>query len=236
MNRFTPKVVPMANIRNTIIMTSSKTLIQAMHLFSPTLPIGAFAFSQGLEAAIENRRVSDAESLQRWCEGVMRFSLSSLDCHYARMAYQSSCDQQFLQVNVELLASRETRELLLEDTLLGAALKKWAIDLKVEVPDANEYSLVCLYGWIAAKLEIPEDWAVAGLLWAWLDNQMIVAAKAIPLGQNSLQQVLAALKPLITECVELSKYSENLTPHSTVPFLTILSAQHETQYSRLFRS
>ena len=84
-----------------------------------------------------------------------------------------------------------------EDLLLGAALKRWAIDQDVDVPEAEEYSLVCLYGWISARYEIPEDWLISGILWSWLDNQMLVAAKAIPLGQNALQGVLATLKPVI---------------------------------------
>jgi len=219
-----------------IIMTDTGALIQAMHLFSPSLPIGAFAFSQGLEAAIESGRVRDSETLTEWCRGVMCHSLSSLDGHYARLAYRAVSQSQFVEMNAELLASRETRELLLEDTLLGSALKKWAVDQAIDVPDATEYSLICLYGWIASRLDIPEDWMVASILWAWLDNQMVVAAKAIPLGQNALQGVLKTLKPLVTDCVQQSCLATGTVAHSTVPLLTILSAQHETQYSRLFRS
>ena len=217
-------------------MTRPEHLIHALHLFSPSLPIGAFAFSQGLEAAIESRHVRDAESLRCWCDGVMRFSVTTLDCHYAIRAYRADSEPVFREVNAELLASRETRELLQEDMLLGAALKKWAIDQGVDVPEAEEYSLVCLYGWISARYEIPEDWLISGILWSWLDNQMLVAAKAIPLGQNALQGVLAALKPVVTECVGLSRQSATTEAHSTVPLLSILSSQHETQYSRLFRS
>lgn len=217
-------------------MTRPEHLIQALHLFSPSLPIGAFAFSQGLEAAIESRYVRDAESLRCWCDGVLRFSLTTLDCHYAVRAYRAVSDSVFREVNAELLASRETRELLQEELLLGTALKKWAIDRGVDVPVAKEHSIVCLYGWIAARYKIPEDWLILGILWSWLDNQMLVAAKAIPLGQNALQGVLTALKPIVAECVGLVKQSASTEPHSTVPLLSILSAQHETQYSRLFRS
>jgi urease accessory protein len=220
----------------TITMTSPEHLIHVLHLFSPSLPIGAFAFSQGLEVAIESRHVRDAESLRCWCDGVMRFSVTTLDCHYAICAYRADSESVFREVNAELLASRETRELLQEDMLLGAALKKWALDQGVDVPEAEEYSLVCLYGWISARYEIPEDWLISGILWSWLDNQMLVAAKVIPLGQNALQGVLAALKPVVTECVGLSRQSATTEAHSTVPLLSILSAQHETQYSRLFRS
>ena len=217
-------------------MTSSGQLIHALHLFSPSLPIGAFAFSQGLEAAIEAGHVSDPESPTRWCGSVMRFSLTTLDCHYAVRACRAGSASTFRAVNAELLASRETRELLQEDLLLGAAFKKWAVDRGIDVPDATEYSLVCLYGWVAASYEIPEDWLVTGILWSWLDNQALVAAKAVPLGQNALQAVLADLKPVISECVEQSIQSLEMDASSTVPLLSIMSAQHEAQYSRLFRS
>lgn len=217
-------------------MTRSGSLVHALHLFSPSLPIGAFAFSQGLEAAIETGHVRDSESLSRWCESVMRFSLTTLDCHYAVRAYRATSDSTFLEINAEMLASRETHELLQEDLLLGAAFKKWAFDQGIDVPDAHEYSLICLYGWVAARYELPEDWLISGILWSWLENQMIVAAKAIPLGQKALQNILANLKPQISECVDQSLESLSTDSSSTVPLLSILSAQHEAQYSRLFRS
>ncbi|HAN81219.1 MAG TPA: urease accessory protein UreF [Gammaproteobacteria bacterium] len=225
-----------STLEGTITMTRSEHFIQALHLFSPSLPIGAFAFSQGLEAAIESRYVHDAESLRCWCDSVMRFSFTTLDCRCAVRSYRADSESVFREVNAELLASRETRELLQEDLLLGAAMKKWAIDQGVNVPEAEEYSLVCLYGWVSARYEIPEDWLVSGILWSWLDNQMLVAAKAIPLGQNALQGILSALKPVVAECVGMSRQSATTEAHSTVPLLSILSAQHETQYSRLFRS
>lgn len=217
-------------------MIDSVSFVHALHLFSPSLPIGAFAFSQGLESAVESGYVSDAETLQRWCEGVLKYSLSTLDCYCARRAYQSDTLDEFSQVNAGLLASRETHELLMEDMLLGAALKKWAVDQGMTIPHEEEYSVVCLYGWIASSYSIPEDMVVAGILWNWLDNQAVVAAKAIPLGQIALQHVLSSLKPVVATCVEQSRLSDLVVPHSTVPFLSILSAQHETQYSRLFRS
>ncbi len=217
-------------------MTRSGSLVHALHLFSPSLPIGAFAFSQGLEAAIETGHVRDSESLSRWCESVMRFSLTTLDCHYAVRAYRATSDSTFLEINAEILASRETHELLQEDLLLGAAFKKWAVDQGIDVPDAHEYSLIYLYGWVAARYEFPEDWLISGILWSWLENQMIVAAKAIPLGQKALQNILANLKPQISVCVDQSLESLSTDSSSTVPLLSILSAQHEAQYSRLFRS
>ena len=120
--------------------------------------------------------------------------------------------------------------------MLGSSLNKWAKEQGIDTPNSDGNSVVALYGWVAKKLEIPEDWAVTGFLWSWLDNQVTVAAKAVPLGQQVLQGVLMSLKPRIFDCVIQSKVTQLDTAFSTVPNLAILSAQHETQYSRLFRS
>lgn len=212
------------------------SFIHAMHLFSPSLPIGAFAFSQGLEAAIEANLVKDERDLENWCLGVLQYSMRTLDFRYARASYRATSKIEWTQINAAILASRETKELLLEDQLLGMALKKWACQQGVEVPDTTEYSLIALYGWIGSKMKIPEDWVVTGIGWSWLDNQMVVAAKSIPLGQTVLQRVVSKIKPVLSNCVQDSIDGADMPPASTVPMLTTLSALHETQYSRLFRS
>ena len=217
-------------------MTTERSLLNILHLFSPSLPIGAFAFSQGLEAAIESGHVTDAVALETWCDSVLRDSLQTLDCCYLRNAYQARTAIGWAGLNEQILSSRETAELLQEDLLLGSSLNKWAEEQGIDTPDSDENSVVALYGWVARKLEIPEDWAVTGFLWSWLDNQITVAAKAVPLGQHVLQGVLMSLKPRILDCVIQSKSTKLDTAFSTVPNLSILSAQHETQYSRLFRS
>ena len=216
-------------------MTSSGPLVHALHLFSPCLPIGALLSVKGSKR--QSKRVM-CVTRNRFLVGVsvMRFSLTTLDCHYAIRAYRATSNTTFREINAEMLASRETYELLQEDLLLGAAFKKWAVDQGIDVPDAHEYSLICLYGWVAARYELPEDWLISGILWSWLENQMIVAAKAIPLGQNALQNILAELKPQISECADQALESLSMGSSSTVPLLSILSAQHEAQYSRLFRS
>ena len=234
-NRFIPRVGHTGNTLG-IAMTTERALLDILHLFSPSLPIGAFAFSQGLEAAIESGHVRDAVALETWCDGVLRDSVQTLDCYYLRNAYQARSAVEWVGLNEQILTSRETAELLQEDLLLGSSLNKWAEGQGIDTPDSDENSVVALYGWLARKLEVPEDWAVTGFLWSWLDNQVTVAAKAVPLGQQVLQGVLMSLKPRISDCVIQSKVTQLDTAFSTVPNLAILSAQHETQYSRLFRS
>ena len=132
-----------ANTLNTI-MSSNKALLNTLHLFSPSLPIGTFAFSQGLESAIESNHIADATALEVWCESVLRNSLQTLDCHYLRQAYQTQSAAEWVDVNSQMLAFRETAELLQEDLLLGSALKKWTEDQGIDFPSSNEYSVVAL--------------------------------------------------------------------------------------------
>lgn len=212
-------------------MLTDQNTADLLHLFSPNLPIGAFAFSQGLEGAIETDLVFNPETFTRWVEGVLRYGLRTLDFVYFRMAYEA-CDYDWQELNGSLLASRESLELLREDQLLGASLKKWAIEQDIALPEAPEYSLVCVYARIAATLDLPLKTALTGLGWSYIENQAQVAAKAIPLGQSALQGCIAELKPVLLECVD----NIPSVPSNSSHMQALLSAAHETQYSRLFRS
>lgn len=215
--------------------TDSPSALNALHLFSPSLPIGAFAFSQGLESAIELGWVTRADSLEAWCKATFERSIASLDFVYLARGFDADAAE-WQALNDELLASRETFELLNEDRLLGAALRKWAQGEGIQLPEAAETSLVVAYGWVAPRLGITLETALIGLGWGWLENQMAVAAKAVPLGQTDLQSVIRALKPTVAQAAAQVAADPNIAPHSSVPLLTLISAQHETQYSRLFRS
>ena len=142
---------------------------------------------------------------------------------------------EWTRLNADLLASRETRELRQEDALLGQALTRWASGIGLSLTAVEPVSVVSRYAEIARQWAMPESVAVLGYGWSWLENQMIVAAKSIPLGQQALSRVLVDLKPTLL-AVSQSPVDGD-TPWSNSTFMqSLLSAQHETQYSRLFRS
>ena len=60
--------------------------------------------------------------------------------------------------------------------------------------------------------------------------------KAVPLGQAAAQRMLTRLAEAIPEAVELALALPDDERQAFTPMLAIVSAQHETQYSRLFRS
>ncbi|WP_192036768.1 urease accessory UreF family protein [Halomonas sp. YLGW01] len=217
-------------------------LLGLLQLVSPALPIGAFAWSQGLESAFELDWVRDEESLHAWLSGVLEDGLSR--CELPVLARQHAA---FLAQDGEavagwdawLAASRETRELAEEDRRLGAALRRLLDSLELlpassVLPASAGY--VTLFAWLAQARGVSPRQALLGFAWAWLENQLAVACKALPLGHTAAQRLVERLRPELVVAVDraLAFTDDELGP--LLPGLALASAQHETQYSRLFRS
>ncbi|WP_251978520.1 urease accessory protein UreF [Salinicola avicenniae] len=217
-------------------------LMGLMQLVSPALPIGAFAWSQGLESAFELGWVHDEESLGEWLAGVLEDGL--VRCELPLIARQQQAwaddDRQTLSVwNDWLQANRETHELAEEDLRLGQALVRLLGDLSLLpehgwLPPRPAY--VTLFAWVAYRRGIAPVDAQLGFAWAWLENQLAAACKALPLGQTAAQRLIERLRPALVSAVTRANTlgDEDLGP--VLPGLALASALHETQYSRLFRS
>ncbi|WP_367279169.1 urease accessory protein UreF [Oceanicoccus sp.] len=219
------------------------SLLHLMHLVSPALPVGAYAYSQGMEYAVELGYLPDKASAQQWIEGVMQHSISHLDLPVLARLYDSWQQQDLEQVNhwnQFLLASRESAEFELEDTQMGRALMRLLVSLELlaaadwprQQPSsfANGFAMAGVY-WSVDKASL-----LHGFCWSWLENQVAAATKLVPLGQTQAQQLLVDLMPAVEHCCQqaLSLSDDNLG--AGLPALALISAQHETQYSRLFRS
>lgn len=217
-------------------------LMGLMQLVSPALPIGAFAWSQGLESAFELGWVHDEESLGEWLFGVLDDGLTR--CELPMLARQQAAWQRengdaLRFWNDWLKANRETRELAEEDLRLGQALGRLLSDLalgpsKRLIPDGPTY--VTLFAWTAERRGIVCADAQLGFAWAWLENQLAAACKALPLGQTAAQRLIERLRPALAEAVEQANALEDAELAPALPGLALASALHETQYSRLFRS
>lgn len=220
----------------------SAQLLQLLRLASPTLPIGGFAYSQGLEYAIESGWVADAAQLEDWLTGVACESVGRTDAPVIFRFYQAlekKDDKAVAYWNQWLRANRESRELLFEDEQLGLALKRLlksteVVDENTPLPPNAGYS--CLFALAAVHYHIPAKEAVLGFLWNWLDNQIMVACKTIPLGQTAAQKLLINLLPTLEQVAEKAVTMGDDELGGTLPSFAIASAMHETQYSRLFRS
>ena len=222
-------------------------LLGLLQLVSPALPIGAFAFSQGLESAFELDWVADETSLGDWLEGVLEDGLTRCELPaLARLqaAWSASDGEAVAEWDQWLAANRETAELAAEDARLGASLSRLLGSLELlpnsassEVPALpTGAGYVTVFAWTAHARGIPVRQALLGFGWAWLENQLAVAYKALPLGHTAAQRLVERLRPALVAAVDeaLSLPDESLGP--ALPGLALGSALHETQYSRLFRS
>lgn len=212
-----------------------------MHLVSPALPVGAYAYSQGLEYAVDSGWLNNENALENWLRGVMEYGFGELDAPILLRCLRAldSEDRAALNHwNQFLLACRETQELLLEDTQLGMALQRLLRSLEIpgveiiagEVSFASQFSLAC-HHWKIAQAD-----AVQGFIWAWLENQIAAATKLVPLGQTQAQKLLVRLMSDIPRVVEKALQLPDEEIGWSLPGVVMASAKHERQYSRLFRS
>ena len=198
-------------------------LARLLQLASPTLPVGAYSYSQGLEAAVEAGIVTDAASAERWIGDVLEFSVARSDVPLLwRMLQGEDCNEEFI-------ASRETAELRAETLQMGHSLARLLASLGVHAPE-GEMAYAAVYALAARAWNIEPRAALVGYLWGWLENQVMAAVKAVPLGQTDGQRILMGLGARLEAIDPRTEFS------NFAPGLAVLSARHETQYSRLFRS
>lgn len=217
-------------------------LLGLMQLVSPALPIGAFAWSQGLESAFELGWVNNEPELAEWIEGVLEDGLSRCELPLLvrlQTAWAENDRSALAHWNDWLHATRETAELSDEDTRLGAALVTLLGNLellpeKTQIPQEPGY--ITMFAWAAHKRRVPVRQTLLGFAWAWLENQLAVACKALPLGHTAAQRITEKLRPQLVAAVDTALAREDSELGPVLPGLALASALHETQYSRLFRS
>jgi urease accessory protein len=209
------------------ITTTTTTNIdpRLLQLASPTLPVGAYSYSGGLEAAIEAGIVKDAASARGWIGDVLEFSVLRMEAPLLLKMIEAPA----AEWNERFLASRETAELRAETVQMGYSLNRLLPELGVEPCPYEEPSFPAVFAHAVRAWGLGARQALTAYLWAWLENQVMAAVKAVPLGQTDGQKILLALGAKLHELDEEE-------PGNFAPGLAILSSLHETQYSRLFRS
>jgi urease accessory protein len=236
-------------------------LARLLQLSSQALPIGGYSHSQGLEAAIEQQVVTDEASLSRWISDVLEFSMKSFEIPSLlsmTTAWARNDPAAVAALNEDFLSTRESAEMRGATVQMGFSL----CSLICSLPDIaratvdtlrsiREPSLPCVWSAATTAWEIEPRESVTGYLWTWAENQVLVAMKAVPIGQSAGQRALLAMGCKIAQVAAdmrpsagTARFGENSgddhfggNDYSNFsPGLAILSSQHETQYSRLFRS
>lgn len=218
-------------------------LLRLLQLASPALPVGAYAYSQGLEAAVERGWIKDEHTAGQWILGLLRHPLTWLDAPLlARLhrAWTAGDEAGVNHWNGWLFASREAAELQAEDHHLGSALARLLADLGIAraMPwrSAPRACFATLFALAAAEWGVPCRAAVMGYLWAWCENQVMAAARLVPLGQTAGQRLLSRAMPEITAAADRGLALADDDLGFAAPGLALAGMLHETQYSRLFRS
>lgn len=218
-------------------------LLRLLQLVSPALPVGAYAYSQGLEAAVDAGWVHDEYSVRVWLLGVLEHSQCRLDLPVLTRLYNAWLYNDTAALNhwaACLVALRETAELQAEDRHLGVALARLLDELGLH--EARAWQTHADAGWAVLFSLAAARWGIVceqmqyGYLWAWCENQVAAAIKLLPLGQTAGQRILSACVARLPHL--LRTYAE--IPDEAIgqlsPGLAIASARHEIQYTRLFRS
>lgn len=219
------------------------SLLRLFQLVSPSLPVGAYAYSQGLEYAVEKKWVNNELDTLDWVMGMLNHNLANLDVPLLKRLHSSWSDADIAQVrywNSYLLASREAKELQLEDQHLGNALLRLLAQLDVEHAkygaEIKPVSFATMFAMAAVAWKIPLRDAVMGYVWSWLENQVAAAIKIVPLGQTAGQRILNHGVGVIPEVVDKGLALEDEVIGFMAPSMVMGCAEHEVQYSRLFQS
>ena len=232
-------------------------LAALLYLAGQSLPVGGFAWSQGLAAAVERGHAGTAEGVRRWLWGVLRLGLARNDLPLLlRMhAAAASADAKALaHWNALMLAGRESRELWQEEIQMGRALRRILHDQNLlphwHLPQDTGYTACFAVAAVvldqharnmqpfcdpAGQQQAAANTACA-YAWSWLQNQVAVACKTVPLGQTAAQKLLLEFMPAVPQIVAQAIALPDEDIGSSLPGLALCSAGHERQYTRLFRS
>jgi urease accessory protein len=213
--------------------------LRLLQMCSPALPVGAFAYSEGLETVAHEG--VDAAS---WILGRLRRGPARTDAPIAKRLYaawsSASPDAAVHAWNATLGALRESRELRDADRDMGQALARLLADLGLAEAAPWRHrvdaSFVTLFTLAAARWDVPCEAALTGLLWTWLEGQVAAAVKLVPLGQTAGQRLLFAAAAEIPALVAIALAMDDDDIGALAPGAALAAARHETLEVRLFRS
>ncbi|CEJ48403.1 urease accessory protein UreF [Umezakia ovalisporum] len=228
---------------DTITLTNANFL-SILQLTSPGLPVGAYSYSEGLEMLVENGTISHQASLKHWLQAELRYGAIRLDGAVMVRAQESASIGDVSALcswNMWLSAARETAELRASSWQMGRSLTQLLGKLEPEIIPlvnavGNPGNYAIAFGIAVAHWQINIQAALLGYLHSWASNLITAGVKLIPLGQTAGQELLLELQPLISNVVGeiLALQDDELSCCSWG--LSLASMQHQTQYTRLFRS
>lgn len=221
-------------------------LLNLLQLASPSLPVGAYSYSQGLEAAIENGQVKNESSARDWIVDMLHEVVARFEAPVLWRLMQSCAERDqaaFTYWTDYFIASRDSAEFRAETIQMGYSLAKLIGDLKICDPSLlalldsqTEIPFPTALAAASVALEVPAAAALLGMLFSWAENQVLVCVKSVPLGQVAGQRLLLSLRPELEVAATNAQQLADDELSNWSPGLTLYSMQHEVQFSRLYRS
>ena len=220
-------------------------LLRLLQLASPALPVGGFSYSEGIEAAVAHQLVHDEASAQAWLLDQLHLVQSRSELPViaqAIPAWQRHDEQQLKTLNDWVIQTRESFEMRLQTEQMGRSLLIWlrnqadAEPLRMKTCEELPPTWPLAFALALSTHDIPVRQGLVAAAFGWAENMVQATIKAVPLGQLSGQRILAALATEIPSAVDHAMQVTTENRQAFSPRLAILSARHETQYSRLFRS
>ncbi|MGB3311044.1 MAG: urease accessory protein UreF [Nodosilinea sp.] len=234
--------------------TSAQALLRLLQLTSPALPVGAYSYSEGLETLVEQDVVTTPAALTHWLEQELAHGLVAIDGAAVGLVHDAVTQAGWgdrdsgpstalvAHFNQQLSALRDSEETRQQSWAMGRALVRIATDLHPDLKpwlDApgSPCNFAVAFALVAVGWEIDARSAVLGYLHSWAANLITSAVKLIPLGQTVGQQMLLELYPVLEETCDRCLAAQSLDDLYLSSWGASLAAmQHETLYTRLFRS
>nr|MBF0221681.1 urease accessory protein UreF [Desulfobulbaceae bacterium] len=217
--------------------------LRLLQLASPSLPVGGYAYSRGMEYAVETGWLTCENDTSTWIFGLLDNAFARTDIPILKRIYKAWLDDDIDSVhywNNYLFAMRESAEFQFEEANMGKALARLLVSL--DFTEAREWQLqknasfACLFALAAVRWQISLEDSCCGYVWAWLENQVAAAIKLVPLGQTSGQIILSGAIAHVEKSLQTGLSISDDEIGYAAPALAMASAFHETQHTRLFRS
>lgn len=216
------------------IITEPQQLLQLLAFMSPAFPVGGFAYSHGLERAIDDGIVTSADEVREWIESLLVYGSGWNDAVLFAAAYDAS-DEIRLEIDELALALAASRERALETTDLGKSFAKAVVILSAsETMNFKTYPVAVAAA--CQKTCIDKNTGLLAYLQAFSNNLIAVAVRLVPLGQTKGLEIMRDLMPVISRTAERALAASLDDLGSSTLLSDIASMKHESQYSRVFRS
>jgi urease accessory protein len=220
------------------------TLMRLLQLSSPSLPIGAYSYSQGLEAALESGIADSPEAVERWIGDHLTLVLGRADAPYwwrLVRAFSAGDTETAARWNAEFVASRDGAELRAETVQMGYSLTRLLAELDgaeavAPLQTLEPVSLPAAFTFAVVRWQLPPPEALGAYLWSWLEAQVLAYLKTGRVGQMHGQRLLAGIARQVPAVVAASAQFGDDDLSSAAPGLALASYGHEVQDGRLFRS